>query len=274
MNNETHSAGYQAITAEQLKQYEETGLLFMRGAIAESDATEMREHLWRGLTDACRVKRDDAQSWPHGKVTHLQSIQGSAFAKMGSQSLCAALDTLFGPGGWQRPSRWGDLLVNFPTPGSRWNVPNQTWHFDVAGSASPAPVAIAFAFLETTQPGGGGTPVVMGSHRLLHKLAGSELPRLNSPRARRLLTRPNNAWINGLWASEIEADRTHRYMERGAVVDGIELKVAEICGAPGDVVIMHPHVLHTVAVNSHSTPRLVLRQNIYGKAPMTGPAIS
>ena len=259
MKSETKSR--EAVTAEQLRQYEETGLLFLRGAVPESQVTGMREHLWQGLAEVCHLDRDDPQTWPTGGVSHLQGIQGDAFAPMGSPSVCAALDTLFGPNGWQRPSRWGGLLVTFPMPDAEWNVPNQVWHFDVGGPAW-TPIAVIFAFLETTLPGGGGTPVVAGSHRLLEKLAGDELPKISSARARLLFTRTRDAWINGLWSREIEPDRMHRYMEEGAVVQGVQLKVAEICGAAGDVVMMHPHVLHTVGVNSRATPRMVLKQGI------------
>ena len=266
MNSGTDTSGSRkAVTAEQLRQYEETGLLFLRAAIAVSDVARMREHLWKGLAELCQLQRDDPQTWPTGSVNHMQRIQGAAFAPMGSPSLCATLDAIFGLDGWQRPSRWGDLLVRFPMPGAEWKVPNEVWHFDLGGP-SWTPIAVIFAFLETTLPGGGGTPVVAGSHRLLKKLAGVELQRISSPRARFLFTRTKDTWINGLWSRDIEPDRTRRYMEEGAEVQGVQLKVAEICGAAGDVVIMHPHMLHSVGVNSRTTPRIVLKQCIYRAA--------
>ena len=270
MSNEMAMSGSrEAVTAEHMRQYEETGLLFLRGAIAESDVAAMREHLWKGLEEQFQLQRDDPQTWPIGSLAHLQPIQGPAFAPMGSASLCSALDALFGSDGWERPSRWGDLLVRFPTHDSEWSVPNKVWHFDVGGAAF-APKVVIFAFLETTLPGGGGTAVVTGSHRLLEKLAGDELPRISSARARLLFTRTRNAWINGLWSRDIEPDRASRYMEEGAVVHGVQLKVAEICGAAGDVVMMHPHVLHTVAANSRATPRIVLKQCIYRSIAKNG----
>jgi hypothetical protein len=258
---EVEGAG--VLTAMQLREFREAGLLRLRGAISDDDVKRMRDHLWSGLARHNRIDRDDRASWPAGIIRNLQPIErDQAFAAMGSATVCAALDTLFGPAGWQHPSQWGELLITFPTPGAEWNVPHQVWHFDVIAD-SLGPILIMFALLDTVLPGGGGTPVVAGSHRLLHQLAGERSSRISSAQARKLLAR-SDPWIADLWSSDNAAERVQRYMEQGVEVHGVRLRVAELCGDPGDVFLMHPHILHSVAVNSRAKPRLVLKQCIFG----------
>jgi hypothetical protein len=40
-------------------------------------------------------------------------------------------------------------------------------------------------------------------------------------------------------------------------VDGVEVRVVELCGEPGDVVLMNPRCLHAAAPNAGASPRLM-----------------
>jgi hypothetical protein len=57
-----------------------------------------------------------------------------------------------------------------------------------------------------------------------------------------------------------------RFMEDGATLADVPLKVFELTGAQGDVIMMHPCVLHAPAKNCGNQPRMVLRQGIYRAA--------
>jgi hypothetical protein len=269
MNTEQHElSGSMTLIAAQNDEFRDTGLLHLPGAIAEHDVREMRDHLWAGLESLRQIRRDDRKTWPIGKVSHLQGIYGDgAFAKMFSPPVGAALDSLFEPEGWKNPSRWGSLLVNFPEPDREWNVPNQVWHLDVgSGGVQAAPDAvIVFAFLDMVAPGGGGTTVVIGTHRLVLELAGPNARRTSSADARKLLARCD-PWLNDLWSSGTPEERMRRFMEEGTVIKGIPLKVVELTANPGDVVIMHPGLLHAGSPTCGATPRLVVRQDLYRAA--------
>jgi hypothetical protein len=52
-------------------------------------------------------------------------------------------------------------------------------------------------------------------------------------------------------------------MEEGAVVRGVPVKVVEISGQAGDIVVMHSSVLHAPSLNCRSKPRIVVRQSVY-----------
>jgi ectoine hydroxylase-related dioxygenase (phytanoyl-CoA dioxygenase family) len=43
-------------------------------------------------------------------------------------------------------------------------------------------------------------------------------------------------------------------------VDGVEVRVEEMTGDPGDIWLMHPAALHAAAPNVREAPRLVLAQ--------------
>jgi hypothetical protein len=64
-------------------------------------------------------------------------------------------------------------------------------------------------------------------------------------------------------------DRVERFMEDGAVADGVEVRACEMTGEVGDVILLHPATLHSIAVNELRTPRMML-MTILGK---TGPGM-
>jgi len=252
-------------TGEQLREFEETGLLRLPAAISDEHTAAMRDRLWLELDRKHQIRRDVPETWRAGLVHGLQQPgKEGAFANMACPALVAALDALFAPEGWQRPARWGTPLVTFPSPGHRWRVPHQTWHLDVSGELGgqlkQAQVTV-FAFLATLASHGGATIAVTGTHRLIHRLSG-KTAKVRSRQGRDLLSRADS-WLKDLWSKEATESGMKRFMEEGAVVDGVPIKVVEITGNPGDVVIMHPCILHTLSMNCLDTPRLALRQGIF-----------
>jgi hypothetical protein len=55
-----------------------------------------------------------------------------------------------------------------------------------------------------------------------------------------------------------DGDQLRRYLDDGAVVEGTHIRVAELCGQPGDVVLMNQRVLHVTAPNALAKPRMML----------------
>jgi hypothetical protein len=246
-----------------MEEFELTGLLRLPGAIPAADTREMRDALWAELARKHGIRRDAPESWIPGKVSGLQEPErAGAFARMASDALCGALDDLFAPRCWEPPPRWGSPLVTFPSTRGKWNVPNKVWHLDIGAGGVSAGVdeVIVFAILEDLAPGGGATVAVAGSHRLIRKLAAESADEVRSLDARRILARAD-PWLSDLW-SRGGADRIRRYMQEGAIVEKVALRVVELTGDAGDVVIMNPSILHTVADNIRDRPRIVLRQGI------------
>jgi len=260
-------------TVEQWREFEETGLMHLRGAITEEQVHAMRERLWDELRVKHQIRRDDKHAWPEGRVFGLPNPRREgAFAAMQCAPLCAALNAIFAPDGWQRPVRWGSPLVTFPSCGRRWDVVVKGWHLDIGGPQGVQPVSnevTVFAYLDGVEPEGGGTLAVLGSHRLIQKLAADAKTKVRSENGRHLLALADG-WLRDL-SSDVKCDsRKRRFMEEGAVVRGIPLKVVEITGEPGDLVVMHSCTLHAASVNCSERPRLVVRESVFRSgAPVT-----
>ncbi len=65
-------------------------------------------------------------------------------------------------------------------------------------------------------------------------------------------------WFAELWSASLSRPgQLSRHLD-GAIVDGIYVRVTELCGKPGDVVLMNQRVLHVTAQNALTTPRFML----------------
>jgi hypothetical protein len=219
----------------------------------------MCDRLWEFLADRDGINRDDPSTWPLEAPTGFQPVTHSgAFRDVGGEPLRAALDTLFGAGRWARPRWWGRPLVTFPADGP-WELPVRGWHFDfMPASVAPRP-AQYFAFLNEVRPRGGGTFVLTGSHRLvagyLRDGAAFRMPQVRAS----LGAHP---WLSGLWEADDGGDRIQRYMNDGIVIDGVPLRVVELTGEPGDIVLMHSDCFHSAAPNRLTQPRMMLTEMV------------
>lgn len=143
------------------------------------------------------------------------------------------------------------LLFTLPNA-TTWTLPHQHWHLDLPRlPEGETPGVQIFAFLETVEPGGGGTLAVTGSHRLCN--AGV---RISSGDLRKRLRQER--YFAELMSNHT-ADRLRFVREVGQVGD-VQLQVVEMTGEPGDVYFMDLRMLHTVAPNAHQSPRIMLTQ--------------
>ena len=148
----------------------------------------------------------------------------------------------------------GQYLVTMPNA-DEWSVPPTIWHVDLPRLPSNCLVGIqVFTFLSDVVPGGGGTLVVAGSHRLLNN--GSRVRSRNiKNRLRRL------PYFRELMSRE-SVDRERFLTEPGTAQDpdegDVSLQVVELCGQPGDVYLTDMRLLHTLAPNATNEPRVML----------------
>jgi hypothetical protein len=258
------------LTIAQRSEFDRLGLLRLPGVIPSADVERMRERLWTALSRQHGVLREAPETWTVSRPAHFQAlVRSGAFAPMASGPVCDALDDLFGPGGWQQPGRWGQPLVTFPSSG-QWEVPHRHWHFDILSHApiSELPGVAIFAYLNCVEPHGGGTVVVTGSHRLVKALATciSDSPKTRSAEIREALLQAE-PWIAALCARNETGDRVQTFMTEHVSLDGMTLRVVELTGEPGDVVLMDVRLLHALAPNCRTAPRLMLAQRVYRVQP-------
>ena len=74
------------------------------------------------------------------------------------------------------------------------------------------------------------------------------------------------SYLRELRKSGDDQTRRHRFMAAETTVDGIALQVVELTGQPGDVVFIHPWLVHAVAPNAADGPRF-MRAPVFGRYP-------
>jgi hypothetical protein len=252
-------------TADQRAEFEEKGFVRIPGAFSREEAAAMEERVWAWLERKYALSRSDPGTWRPGQVTGMQSLKRQAvFDAIGSAATCAALDALLGPGGWKRPRDWGGFLVNFPSAGP-WNVPSRVWHTDFGfqGPLDRPFGALVFSFLSDVPPGAGGTVVVEGSHRVIRQFL-AEHPRAPQSAMKnvRLALVRSHPWLTALTSEPEDPARVERLMCEGAIVAGVPVRVIELAGAAGDLVIGHNWLLHAGAPNCGSQPRIMRVQRV------------
>ncbi|HLK24368.1 MAG TPA: phytanoyl-CoA dioxygenase family protein [Caulobacteraceae bacterium] len=160
-------------------------------------------------------------------------------------------------------------LLAFPgPPGRTWNVPRRAWHLDgVEGKAWPDYLRI-FAMLAPLEARGGGTAFVTGSHRLAREIIADMYRRsagsadVRSASVIRQMRR-ECAWIHGLYDESPAEERIERFEKVGGEHRGVSMRVDEMIGQTGDVILWHPDLLHATARNCRAQPRLALNLTVF-----------
>lgn len=255
------------LTPERREAFADRGLLHIPQAIPRKAAEAMAETLWRDLERRYGVRRRDRATWRTERPSDFKALSRSgAFKAMATPEVRGLLDDLIGRDRWLQPPAWGQPLVCFPQDHGRWDVPNQNWHLDLPADAQRFTTVKGrfFLVLAPLAPRGGGTLVAEGSHRLVRALADRGGDQLSSSAMRKHL-KAEHRWFGDLMSPTRNLDRVDRFMAAPTAVNGVPLKVTEITGEPGDLWLMDPAALHTLAPNVLDTPRLVLAQFVYPK---------
>lgn len=195
---------------------------------------------WTG--QACRrlhASLGDPKTWPQGPVRPPQS-QRVAFEQIAPRAWQAACELVGGAQRIQKPCDWGDsFIINFGLqPEFHWEPPSaevrdwHKWHKDGDFFRhfldSPEQGLLVVALFSDLQSRGGGTFVACDSVALV---------------ARYLAEHPEGLLPGELPANEI-ISRCREFIE--------------VTGTVGDVLLLHPFVLHSKSVNALPTPRFLI----------------
>jgi len=247
------------LTADQLRTFDSHGLLRLAGFYPRAGIAAMADRLWADLEARCGARRGRPESWagippPAGFATLRRS---GAFAALGSPAMMRLADLLLGTGSWERPTHWGRPLVTFPGPAPGLQRP--PWHLDLTGAErlDPLPILRIFTFLEPVGPRGGGTLCIAGSHRLAIAIERAGGGPVRSAAVRDRLA-ADHSWFARLLATPGAA--LHQRIGDRTTVDGCAVRLEQMTGDPGDLIVMHPAVLHAAAANTGDRPRLMLTE--------------
>ena len=235
----------------------------VRAAFSIDEAAAMRDVVWRALDDS-GIRRGDPSTWTRERPEHLQQLKADpAFRVVGSGRLLAAIDAVLEGQAYERPKHWGAVFLAFPSSRS-WNVPARGWHIDAnyLSALSPPDGIRTHALFGDVAHYAGGTLIVSGSHRLVHQYFTDHPPPPGARGAeyRRLLC--GHPYIAALHTDGDARERTARFIRRVEEHGGISLQVVENTGAAGDVILLHPLLLHVATSNNGSSPRFLLSGGI------------
>ena len=254
------------LSDDQRRTFETDGVVTLPGALPEAT--------WRPLADSVRAALDRAgwrtENGSTGSETNLSAVRkqvARAFRRgrldgIYTDDLCTCARQLLTGDAVERSAAL--LLLTMPghsvagpaTTG--WTVPRSMWHTDAPRVTGPGvPGIIALAFLDTVSAGGGGTLVVAGSHRLLDAPGRA----LRSRDFKRTLRK--RSYFKVLLGPD-DAERS-RFLEQSHCVDGVTVRLVELTGEPGDVVLADARILHAPAPNVCAKPRLMARGFFVGE---------
>ncbi|MCY3813980.1 MAG: phytanoyl-CoA dioxygenase family protein [Gammaproteobacteria bacterium] len=245
----------------QRQTFAKDGLLHLPGVLPDDIWRPLAGRVRRALRDAGLGDPDVPQiEFKHRRKRATRALMPHLGAIYTDQ-LCAVATHLLG--GQAVARHRALLLVTLPGqsamgPVTRWSVPRQVWHTDAPRVAEPGvPGVIALGFLDQTTAGGGGTLFVAGSHRLLD-MPGKELRSKAFKRALR-----KKPYFNVLLRDD-SAERT-AFLAKEHRVEGVDVRVVELTGEPGDVVLADARLLHAPGPNVQSKPRLMVRGFFIGE---------
>ena len=264
------------LTPRQRDDFAEQGYVRIPAAFSRTQAAAMEDRLWTFMAERHGVRREAPETWSAIFGTGLQDLKDDAvFEPIGGPATTGALDDLLGTAGWERPRQWGQFLVTFPAgTGGPDPLTKATWHsdFDLAASPDRLSGVMVFSFLSNVPSHSGGTAVLAGSHRVVQRFVAAQPRHLLEPmkRGRKALLQ-SDPWLAEL-AAATGPDWFERQLGGEGTLDGIRVRVEELTGTPGDVVVGHPWLLHAPAPNRATKPRLMRLQRVHAAKRVTAGA--
>lgn len=254
------------LTPEQKIELETRGIVRLSHAVDAEIVTGIRRRVLEFLSE------QPAGTGRYPSLTR-RVMAEFAFACWGPTA-CAAVDDFLGAGRWHAPRVIGQLLPMIaPDPTQAWELPHKSWHLDYrapGGLAEPPGVQL-FLCLDRVEQHGGATLCIAGSHRLVDALRRRKGVAWDgaSSEARRGVAR-DVEWLRALFSLRPGEDRCARFMSHPTEWREIPLQVVALAGEPGDVLVMHPWMLHAASPNCGARPRMVVTERIHYKLPERG----
>ncbi len=231
------------LSTSQIDEFIETGCTVVREAFPRKVAHGVCERVWDKIEARDSVRRDDRATWK--PLVHLQeSLNDELTAQAWSPRFCAAIDQLLGAARWHPISSLGWFPVSLPGfESAAWHAPKKGWHVDGQQFHhhldSPDQGLLPLVILTDIAPGGGGTCIVPGSHKIVAQILQDAEP-------------------DGLSIEELSARVQHIPRDNAQ----------EITGSAGDVALLHPFMLHARSMNTNDAIRIICNPCISLRAPM------
>jgi hypothetical protein len=251
-------------TVDVRSRFETSGVVRLRDAFTADQAAAMRDAIWQHTARQAGLRPTDPTGWAGSPVLNWQGLSRSPVFRplVDNESVTGALDAIFGAGGWRRPRPGAQILFSLPEP-DPWVLPDG-WHIDCGFDHAtwPVPAVKVFAFANEVGPRGGGTMVLPGTHRLVDRYRQALPAPVGAGKENWLAFIRHHPWLAHLLDGADLPDHGRPLVDAAAEIDGVPVKVVELTGSPGDVVITHLHIVHARSPNTSTAPRLMLAKTI------------
>jgi len=248
------------LTAAQLEEFERRGWTTVPDAVSPADRVVMFDRVWEFL-EKRGLLRDDPSTWPDS-IDKLQPLRkAGAFDAFLGPLIDSTADQLIGAGRWTTLGVRPQALITLPTA-EPWCLPHKVWHLDLPGKGLPSgiPAVRYFGLLDDVEPRGGGTLVVEGSHELVAQMVAAA-PRNDAGSSSELRKKlRSHEFFSRLADPDPDISR---FMETGDEIDGVPVRVAEVTGRAGDLIVMHPWMMHNLSMNCSTRPRIAMTYSLY-----------
>ena len=250
------------LSAEEVNAFHKNGYVHLRGALSAAVIKRALNDMWKRLEVLPGQNPKDPSTWSIDTLGEILK-ENKRLRHNDDSRLDEAITQILGTR-WNRPKHWGSLLLTVPDPSQRWNLPT-SWHWDFEPlSLDGRNGVFVFTFLNNVKPRGGGTLVVSGSHELLlrfHRRTALGVSR--TPRRQFFKSHP---WLLDLKSNTGPKEgRVGRLMQKATRIDGIDVRVVELTGKPGDVVLCHPVIVHASSQNVAEATRLMLVKTVWSE---------
>jgi hypothetical protein len=219
------------LTSCQIDQFIECGWTLLRNAFPRAIASEVRKRIWREIA----LDPERPETWKQPLVHVRKNFDGEPFARAFTPQVTGAFDDLMGEGRWLQ-SRWlGWWPVLFPGFAQPpWRRPLQGWHIDGCHFKhhldSREQGLLPIFIFSDIDPGDGGTAIAERSHQVTSRILAE-------------------SGLVGMDMDSLSA-RVH-------AIPGVLNSVIEATGAAGDVLLMHPFMLHATSQNTGRYVRFI-----------------
>ena len=256
----------QSINERQRLEFDELGVVKVKGAFDRKIASDIEDELWRRF-QKWGIERGNPESWEALDEATIRTVMKGTRRVRGLESIYnARSDAIVRALARETDFETQKALLLLTFSGRHEYIPDQAvpssiWHSDTPNIPGRGLTGvIVLGFINHVRPRGGGTMVITGSHRLFEASSSA----ITSKMAKRKLKK--YPYFRELLSSK-STDREHFFTEPGYVND-IELKVVELTGEPGDAYFVNGSVLHTITRNYHPNPRMMVR-GFYGTAKLS-----
>lgn len=240
--------------------FQKSGVTLLKGAYPSAFVDELREKVYEQLASH-NIHTCDPASW--------QAIEGRSLSrllknisraipglkKLYTDEMRHVAELLLDTKDGIREMRPSFLLTPpnslMGTNVECWHVPATLWHADSPRFPENKPLGLRmFLYLNDVRKHGGGTLMVLGSHKL-----GAEGRHLSSKRLKRKLNKHN--YFRTLWnKGNHDADAL---IDQEVVVEGENVKLTEMTGDAGDLLLWDSRLLHNFSPNLSDHPRMLVQ---------------